>query len=138
MRLHVLCSQARHLALGQTDAGRYLAALFIYKRTRDALILSARDMAPKKEGFMARSKSQTLPVPKGVNDLVEFFETHDMGEYLQEMPEAQFDIDIKKRTHLVAIDEEIAERITTIAKSKKTSSESLINAWLREKVRKAS
>lgn len=36
-----------YLALGQTDAGRYLAVLFIYKKTREALILSARDMAEK-------------------------------------------------------------------------------------------
>lgn len=36
-----------YLALGQTDAGRYLAVLFIYKRTKEALILSARDMATK-------------------------------------------------------------------------------------------
>ena len=36
-----------YLALGQTDAGRYLAVLFIYKRTKEALILSARDMADK-------------------------------------------------------------------------------------------
>lgn len=31
-------------AMGQTDAGRYLIAFFIYKRNRRALILSARDM----------------------------------------------------------------------------------------------
>ena len=36
-----------YMALGQTDAGRYLAILFIYKGTKEALILSARDMAPK-------------------------------------------------------------------------------------------
>jgi uncharacterized DUF497 family protein len=36
-----------YMALGQTNAGRYLAILFIYKRTKKALILSARDMAPK-------------------------------------------------------------------------------------------
>jgi uncharacterized protein len=36
-----------YLALGQTDAGRYLAVIFIYKQTREALILSARDMARK-------------------------------------------------------------------------------------------
>jgi uncharacterized DUF497 family protein len=36
-----------YMALGQTDAGRYLAILFIYKMTHEALILSARDMAPK-------------------------------------------------------------------------------------------
>ena len=36
-----------YLALGQTNAGRYLAVIFIYKQTKEALILSARDMAQK-------------------------------------------------------------------------------------------
>ena len=36
-----------YMALGQTDTGRYLAILFINKMTHEALILSARDMAPK-------------------------------------------------------------------------------------------
>jgi uncharacterized DUF497 family protein len=34
-------------ALGQSDAGRYLTVLFIWKKNRDVLILSARDMADK-------------------------------------------------------------------------------------------
>jgi uncharacterized protein len=33
-----------YAALGQTEAGRYLIVYFIYKATREALILSARDM----------------------------------------------------------------------------------------------
>jgi len=33
-----------YAALGQTEAGRYLAVFFVYKHTREALILSARDM----------------------------------------------------------------------------------------------
>ena len=36
-----------YLALGQTDAGRFLSVLFIYKLTQAALIVSARDMANK-------------------------------------------------------------------------------------------
>jgi uncharacterized DUF497 family protein len=36
-----------YIALGQTEAGRYLAILFIYKKTKEALIVSARDMADK-------------------------------------------------------------------------------------------
>jgi len=36
-----------YLALGRTEAGRYLSVLFIYKQTKQALILSARDMARK-------------------------------------------------------------------------------------------
>lgn len=61
-----------------------------------------------------------------------------MGEYSDQMPDAQFDIDIKKRTHLIAIDEEVADRISAIAKSKKTSPTSLVNSWLKEKIQKAS
>ena len=38
-----------YLALGQTDAGRYLSVLFVYKKTKEALILSARDMARKEK-----------------------------------------------------------------------------------------
>ncbi|HHT9155173.1 MAG TPA: BrnT family toxin [Candidatus Tripitaka sp. YC43] len=36
-----------YLALGRTNAGRYLTVLFIYKKTKEVLILSARDMARK-------------------------------------------------------------------------------------------
>jgi len=32
---------------GQTNAGQYLAALFIYKKTRETLIVMARDMDSK-------------------------------------------------------------------------------------------
>lgn len=34
-------------ARGQTNAGRYLAVLFIYKQTKEALIVTARDMDSK-------------------------------------------------------------------------------------------
>jgi uncharacterized DUF497 family protein len=33
-----------YLALGQTDAGRYLSVFFVYKQSHDALVISARDM----------------------------------------------------------------------------------------------
>lgn len=33
-----------YLALGQTDAGRYLSVFFIYKKTQVAVVISARDM----------------------------------------------------------------------------------------------
>lgn len=43
-----------YLALGRTEASRYLAILFIYKKTRDALVLSAREMAPKERRLYGR------------------------------------------------------------------------------------
>uniref|UniRef100_A0A7C4KJY7 BrnT family toxin n=1 Tax=Anaerolinea thermolimosa TaxID=229919 RepID=A0A7C4KJY7_9CHLR len=36
-----------YMALGTTEAGRYLAVLFIYKNDGNALVLSARDMADR-------------------------------------------------------------------------------------------
>lgn len=33
-----------YLALGQTDAGRYLSVFFIYKKSQEAIVISARDM----------------------------------------------------------------------------------------------
>jgi uncharacterized DUF497 family protein len=41
-------------ALGQTDAGRYLVVFFIFKLSREALILSARDMDHKERQSYAR------------------------------------------------------------------------------------
>jgi len=39
---------------GQTEAGRYLTILFIYKQTKEALILSARKMANKERKMYDR------------------------------------------------------------------------------------
>jgi uncharacterized DUF497 family protein len=39
---------------GQTQAGRYLTVLFIYKQTREALIITARDMDSKERKNYAK------------------------------------------------------------------------------------
>ena len=36
-----------YIALGRSEAGRYLAIIFVHKKNNDALIVSARDMAKK-------------------------------------------------------------------------------------------
>ncbi len=43
-----------YIALGRSEAGRYLAVIFIHKNNNDALILSARDMAKKERKQYAR------------------------------------------------------------------------------------
>lgn len=83
---------------------------------------------------MTKNKSKSLPRFKSLDKLVEFFDTHDLGEYWEEMPEAHFEVDIKRRKHLIAIDAELANKLTEIARSKEISSEKLINSWLREKI----
>ena len=43
-----------YLVLGQTEAGRYLIVIFVYKQTREALILGARDMTDKEKRIYGR------------------------------------------------------------------------------------
>lgn len=85
---------------------------------------------------MEKNKSKTLPRSKSVKEFVDFFETHDMGDYWEQMPEAHFDINIKKRKHLVALEEDLVDKLSEIAKAKKVSSESLINTWLKKRIRR--
>lgn len=87
---------------------------------------------------MAKSKAKALPEFDSTAELVDFFETRDMGDYWEQMPEAEFEIKIKRKTHLIALEEDVASKVTRIAKAKKISSEALINTWLKEKLQQAS
>ena len=87
---------------------------------------------------MAKTKSKGWPSFDSLDAMVKFFDTHDLGDYWDGMPEAHFDVNLRKRKHLVAIDEEIVARLAEIAKSRKVSPEKLVNSWLQEKIRKVS
>jgi hypothetical protein len=83
---------------------------------------------------MTKNKAKRLPRLKSIDELVEFFNKHDMGDYWDRLPKAEFEVNIKTRKHLVAIDEKIIPRINQIAKAKRVTSAKLINTWLREKI----
>ena len=83
---------------------------------------------------MAKSKPKALPKFGSLDRLVAFFDTHDMGGYWDQLPKADFDVNIKTRKHLVAIDKNLLPRLDEIAKSKRMPTQKLINAWLREKI----
>lgn len=83
---------------------------------------------------MAENKPGSLPHFSSLDELVNFFDTHDLGEFLDEMPEVHFEVDLKKKTYLFPIEGELIEKLTEIARSKQISSAKLINAWLREKI----
>jgi hypothetical protein len=83
---------------------------------------------------MATNKKKALLAKDSISELVEFFDSHDMGELWDQMPEVGFDIDLRRRKHLVALDDDLAGKVAKIARSRHVSSESLINALLREKL----
>ncbi|NJK68628.1 MAG: hypothetical protein HC941_20765 [Microcoleus sp. SU_5_3] len=87
---------------------------------------------------MAESKSKKLPNFSSDRELVEFFETHDLGEYESELPEANFEVDIKQSHYLVSIDRALMSQLLEIAKDQQVSVEILLDSWLKEKLVKTS
>lgn len=85
---------------------------------------------------MGENKNK-LPGFESVAELAAFFDTHDMGEYEDEMPEVHFDVDIQKRTFLVSIDKELMKKLSQVAKAQNTSTEALVHSWLEGKVAQA-
>jgi hypothetical protein len=45
-----------YAALGQVESGRYLIVFFIYKRGREGLVITARDMDEKERKYYAQQK----------------------------------------------------------------------------------
>jgi hypothetical protein len=46
---------------------------------------------------MKENRSKNLPAFKSTDELVAFFETHDMGEYWDKLPKVEVEVSIKKR-----------------------------------------
>ena len=85
---------------------------------------------------MARNNSKSAPKFQSLDELVEFFDSNDLGDYLDKMPQVNFEVDLKKRTHLIALDASVALKLSEIAKAKRVSSQKLANSWLKERMRR--
>ena len=86
---------------------------------------------------MAENNREALPQFPSIAALTDFFDTHDMGDYIDALPEAEFEVNIKARQYLVAVDAHIMQQVIAIAKAQHVSAETLINKWLEEQTRKA-
>ena len=60
---------------------------------------------------MAKSKSRKSVAARSVSNLVEWFDHNDTGDYLRGMPEVDFEVDIKRRKHLVSLDPELSAKV---------------------------
>ena len=82
---------------------------------------------------MAKNK-KILAEFKTVSALADFFDAHDMGDYVSQMPDVHFDIDLKKKTHVVRIDDDLVGHLARVSRLKRIPSQKLVNVWLREKL----
>ncbi|MBI3961032.1 MAG: hypothetical protein HY328_19645 [Chloroflexi bacterium] len=72
-----------------------------------------------------------------LDELIAFFESEDLGDLWDELPEAHFDLQPAGGKRLLAVNETLAKELVDIAQSRKVSTESLVETFLWEKVREA-
>ncbi len=77
---------------------------------------------------------KNLPEFDSLNDLVNFFDENDFGDFDEKLKEVHFDVDLKSKKHLIGIDEKISKTLAKIATQENTTTELLVNSWLKEKV----
>jgi hypothetical protein len=83
---------------------------------------------------MIENKKNPFPEFDTLDELVDYFDHHDLGDLVEDMPEVDFEIDIQAKTHLFALEDELLEDLTEIAKKQHIASAKLINMWLKEKL----
>jgi CopG antitoxin of type II toxin-antitoxin system len=91
---------------------------------------------------MASARSKRAPakrreaLPQGFATLAEageFWDAHDSGDYEDSMTEVACEVDLERRTYLVALDGEVYERVSALARKRGISTETLLNLWIHEK-----
>ncbi|HWR72469.1 MAG TPA: CopG family antitoxin [Nitrospirota bacterium] len=86
---------------------------------------------------MQKSKKKIEPLPdefKTLKEASDFWDTHDISDYWDKTREATFKARLKKEPKYVALEDSIAKKVSTLAKKKHVSTETLINLWLKEKL----
>lgn len=87
---------------------------------------------------MAKSEAPREPVPEHfqtIEEAAEFWDTHDLADYWDLTEEVDFEVDLRHRRYLVALEPDLAERLSTEAHKRGVSAETLVNLWLSEKLR---
>jgi hypothetical protein len=80
---------------------------------------------------MASDQTETLPT---YEEIGAYWDTHDLGDVAEQTRAAAFDVAIKRRRFLVAVDPASLREVRRRAATRGLTSESLVNLWLKEKL----
>ena len=71
---------------------------------------------------------------KTYEEAAEWFDTHDMSDYQDQMRSVDFHFDLRKNRDWVELEREIANSVRKLAKKQNVPTRKLINEWLKEKL----
>jgi len=89
---------------------------------------------------MAKNRKTRDPIPKEfktVEELQEFWDTHSVADYDDLFKDVHFDVDLRGRTNLVAVEPTLMQELVKRAHTMGVSTETLVNLWLNRQLREA-
>jgi hypothetical protein len=82
-------------------------------------------------------RPKPIPPFKTLDEEAEFWDTHDVTEYLEETEPVEFEVDVQSEIRYYAVERTLANRVREIAQLRGVSAETLVNLWIQEKVSEA-
>jgi len=67
-------------------------------------------------------------------EAAEWFDTHDMSDYLDRMRPVDFSFDLRKNRDWVELERGIAKSVRKLAKKQNVPTRKLVNEWLKERL----
>ncbi len=80
---------------------------------------------------MGRDKKLSF---KNYEEAAEWFDTHDMSDYEDQMRPVDFHFDLRKNREWVELEREIAKNVRNLAKKQNIPTRKLVNELLRERL----
>jgi len=78
-------------------------------------------------------KIDEVPENMTIEEASEFWNTHSFVDY-PDIKEVHFEVDIESEKTYFAIERDLAQKISEVAKARGVSAETLLNLWVKEKL----
>jgi CopG antitoxin of type II toxin-antitoxin system len=82
---------------------------------------------------MTKSKS-SISKASSYQEIGEFWDTHDLSDYWDQTKPVEFKVDIQSEAIYYPVESKLSAKISSIAKQRGVSPETLLNLWLQEKL----
>jgi hypothetical protein len=84
---------------------------------------------------MSDNKSRTsVSRTKSYKDIGEFWDTHDVTQYMDQTHPVDFDVDIQTEVTYYPLDMLLSDKVRSTAKRRGVSPETLLNLWVQERL----
>ena len=79
------------------------------------------------------SANKQIPAFESVEEMAEFWDTHSLADYWDQLEPVNFELDASaRRRYLVAVDPDLLHRLQKVAQTCGLSTESLVNLFLEQ------